>query len=95
MLPKDKPVSNPTVVFREEFDDWAVLFDPETGEAYGLNPTSAFIWKKLDGEHSLDDILAKLQANCDNVPEDAEGHMKEFIEGLKEKGLVGYEYQLS
>ena len=25
----DKPVVNPDLVFREEFDDWAILFDPD------------------------------------------------------------------
>ena len=95
MITSDKPMSNPMVVFREEFDDWAVLFDPETGDAYGLNPISAFIWKQLDGRNSLDDILVKLRSSCDNIPEDAECHMKEFIDGLSAKGLVGYEYPSS
>jgi hypothetical protein len=29
------------VVFREEFEDWAILFDPETGKAFGVNPAGA------------------------------------------------------
>ena len=32
----DKPVANPLIVLREEFDDWAILFDPDTGNAFGL-----------------------------------------------------------
>ncbi len=31
------PVANPSIVFREEFDDWALLFDPDTSESYGIN----------------------------------------------------------
>jgi hypothetical protein len=27
----DKPIANPYVMLREEFDDWAVLFNPDTG----------------------------------------------------------------
>ena len=34
----DKPVANSLVVLREEFDDWAVLFDPDTGSGFGINP---------------------------------------------------------
>ena len=95
MITGEKPIANPMVVFREEFDDWAVLFDPDTGEAYGLNPTSAFIWKQLDGRNTLDDILEQLRINCEKVPEDAERDIKEFIDGLTDKGLAGYEYQPS
>ncbi len=34
MNPEDKPIANPMIVFREEFDDWAVLFNPETGDTF-------------------------------------------------------------
>jgi SynChlorMet cassette protein ScmD len=59
----NKPLANPLVVLREEFDDWAILFDPDTGHAYGLNPVSVFIWKHLDGKHTMANILESLQAN--------------------------------
>ena len=95
MITSDRPIANPMVVFREEFDDWAVLFDPDTGEAYGLNPISAFIWKQLNGRNTFSDILKHLRTNCEHVPDDAESHMKEFIDGLVDKGLVGYEYEPS
>ena len=49
MEPHDKPIANPLVVLREEFDDWAILFDPDTGNAFGLNPTGVYLWKLLDG----------------------------------------------
>lgn len=88
-----KPVANPFVVLREEFDDWAVLYDLDTGEGYGVNPIGVFVWKRLDGKHSIQDILSDLRANCDNVPEDAEEHVRKFIDELVECGLVGYEFQ--
>ena len=43
-------LANPVAVLREEFEDAAVLFDPDTGEGYGLNPVGVFIWKLLDGK---------------------------------------------
>ena len=49
MSHNNKPVANPLVVLREEFDDWAVLFDPDTGNAFGLSPVGVFVWKLLDG----------------------------------------------
>ena len=68
MTMKDKPLANPLIVLREEFDDWAILFDPDQGNAYGLNPISVFIWQRLDGKHNVDDIVAELQAQYTEVP---------------------------
>ncbi len=88
---KNKPIANPLVVFREEFDDWAVLFDPDSGNAFGLNPVSVFIWKRLDGEHTIQDILMELRESCKDVPDNAEQEIEAFVEGLVQKGYVGYE----
>ena len=88
-----KSVANPMVVLREEFDDWAILFDPETGKGFGLNPVSVFVWKHLDGKHTAADILSKLRETCENTPEEAEDHIKKFIESLLKEGLVGCEIQ--
>ena len=38
------PVANPLIVLREEFDDWAVLFNPDTGAAAGINSMGVAIW---------------------------------------------------
>ncbi len=88
-----KPVANPLVVLREEFDDWAILFDPDSGAGYGLNPVSIFVWKCLDGNHTFQDVMTELRENCENMSEDAEERVKAFIEDLLEQGLVGYEFQ--
>ena len=86
----DKPIANPLIVLREEFDDWAILFDPDTGDGFGLNPVSVFIWKRLDGKHTPQDILRELLETCEDVPENAEQEIKDFIEELEEKGYVGH-----
>jgi SynChlorMet cassette protein ScmD len=87
----NKPIANSLLVLREEFDDWAILFDPDTGNAFGLNPVSVFIWKRLDGHHTIEDIVKELRENAEEVPEEAEDHIKEFIKDLVDQGLVGYE----
>ena len=84
-----KPIANPLIVLREEFDDWAILFDPDTGDGFGLNPTSVFIWKRLDGKHTPQDILEELVETCEDVPENAEQEIQDFIEELEKKGYVG------
>ncbi len=91
MKKTDKPIVNSMLVLREEFDDWAILFDPETGDASGLNPVSVFIWKHLDGKNTIQDITRKLIEECEDVPEDAEKHVNDFIKELVDKGYVGFE----
>jgi len=87
----ERPVANPTVVLREEFDDWAVLFDPDSGEAYGLDPVSVFIWRLLNGKHTTPGILEKLKNTCeDGIRDEVPEHLNAFIEDLTSKGLVGY-----
>lgn len=91
MKEEKKPIANPMMVLREEFDDWAVLFDPDTTNAFGLDSVSVFIWKCLDGRHTNEDIFKELCTNCDDVPKEAKGHIDDFINSLVEKGLAGYE----
>ncbi len=86
-----QPIANPLLVFREEFDDWAVLFDPDSGNAFGLNPVGVFIWKCLDGHHTIEDILKELRGNCEDMPDEAGDHLKDFIKDIVEQGLAGYE----
>ena len=89
---RDKPIVNPCVLLREEFDDWAVLFNPDAGLGYagfGLNPTGVYLWKLLDGEHSIDELLEKLRGRAEDVPGNAREHLKVFVDALVAEGLAG------
>lgn len=91
MEEKKRPIANPMVVLREEFDDWALLFDPDANDIYATDPVSVFIWKRLDGKHASEDILKELRRDCDDAPEDALSHIESFIQELEKTGLAGYE----
>ena len=84
----NRPRVNPSIVLREEFEDRAILFDPDTGDTFGLNPVSLLVWKCLDGCHSLEDILEKLHESFKNVPPKAQDQLKTFIQELIRKGWV-------
>jgi len=86
-----KPLVSPLLVLREEFDDWAILFNPDTGDSFGLNPVSVFIFKHLDGTSTLHDIMQKLCLECQDTPDDAEQYVQVFIDDLVERGFAGYE----
>jgi SynChlorMet cassette protein ScmD len=90
-MSEDKPMANPSVILREEFDDWAVLFDPDTAEGYALNPTGVLVWKQLDGKHTLEDIVKVVRESCQDVPEDVGQHAQDFVADLVKQGLAGYE----
>jgi SynChlorMet cassette protein ScmD len=84
----NKPVAKPQIRFREESDNWVILFDPDSGNSRVLNPISAFIWKLLDGNHTVIDIVEKIRDYYANVPQEAEQQVTEFIEVLATKGFV-------
>ena len=90
MTDNDRPAANPSVLLREEFDDWAILFDPDSGVIFSLNPIGVLVWKCLDGKHTIQEILNEMRENCEHVPEEAETHLKDFVSHLVKKGLAAW-----
>jgi SynChlorMet cassette protein ScmD len=93
MDPSSKPLANPVVVLREEFDDWAVLYNPDTADATGINPTGVAVWKLLDGKRSMAEIVIEIQNTFSDVPEAAFEELAAFVDNLVENGFVGYEVE--
>ena len=87
----DQLIANPSVVLREESDDWAILFDPETGESFAIDPVGVFIWKSLDGHHTFGDIIIELHQKIEQVPEAAREDCMEFLDDLVNRGFTGSE----
>ncbi|MCX5829536.1 MAG: SynChlorMet cassette protein ScmD [Deltaproteobacteria bacterium] len=83
-------IANPMVILREEFDDRAILFDPETGNTFGVNPIGVLVWKHLDGRHSIDDIAVIVFEKADAVPSDVTTHIENFLQVAVDLGLAGY-----
>ena len=83
-----RPRANPAIVLREEFYNWAILFDPDSGDTFGLNAVGVLIWKCLDGRHAIEDILKKMNQTFENVSADAKSHIEELIKALIQKGLA-------
>ena len=92
MEEESKPIANPLIVLREEFDDWAILFDPDTGNAFGLNPTGVYLWKLLDGGHTVEDMI-RYRRDAEDVPDEVSDHVSEFVGELTKRGLAGHEVQ--
>ena len=55
------PTANPVISLREEVVDWAVLFNLDTAAVQSINPVGVVIWRQMDGQHSLVQIVAELK----------------------------------
>jgi SynChlorMet cassette protein ScmD len=87
-LSAKRTVANPSIVLREEFDNWAILFDPDTGNTFGLNPIGVLIWKHLDGRRTIGEIIDQIREEAENVSPDVASHVSEFISNVSRLGLV-------
>ena len=87
----DRPIANPVVVLREEFDDWAVLFNPDTAGAMGTNPVGVAVWKRMDGKRSIADIVAEIRNSFGDTPDATPEEIAAFVDALAENGFAGLE----
>lgn len=93
MKRSDKPLANPAVVFREEFDKWGVLFNPDNADAVGINPVGIVAWNLLDGQHDLQGIVEAVKDSFQDVPDAVGDHVTVFINDLVERGFAVYELE--
>lgn len=93
MTTSGNPIANPMAVLREEFDNWAVLFNPDEAKAVGINPVGVAIWKIMDGRHDLDQVVADLRQGFDGVPDGVCDDVGTFVADLVQRGFVGYDGQ--
>ena len=89
-LPADaRLIANPNMVLREEDDDAALLFDPDTGAVRILNVTAVAVWKLLDGRRDLGQIIAALREQFDEMDAEAEAQVVQLLNDCHAIGAVG------
>ncbi len=76
------------VVIREEFDDWALLFDPDTGVICGVNPVGVQVWKMIDGKRTVQDISRMVSDSFPDAPDTVEEDVTDFMKEITGKGYV-------
>jgi len=76
------------IVLREEFDDWAILFDPDTGHSVGINAMGVTLWKLMNGKRSLEEMVEAIGESYAPIPEEATEHVKQFIDSLSKQGFI-------
>lgn len=84
-------MTNPDVVLREEDEDGALLFNPDTNQVQVLNATGLFIWKQCDGAHDLATIVAAMEQAFEEAPaaDEVAQDVREFVKGMAAVGFIG------
>jgi len=85
----EKWIANPEVVLRVESDEWALLFDPESGQVVGVNPVGAAVWKLMDGKNSPAQIAEQVKNDFTDAPESILEEIHTFFNSLVERGFIG------
>lgn len=76
------------VVLREEFDDWALLFDPDSGMVCGVNPVGVQVWKMIDGKRTMQDISRMIRDAYPDAPDSVLEDVNAFMTEITEKGYA-------
>jgi hypothetical protein len=83
-------IRNPDVVLREEDQDGALLFNPDTNQVKVINNTALFVWQQCDGKADLVTIVAAMQDAFDEVPEQqVTGQVQAFLDEMSAGGFIG------
>ena len=90
----DRPIANPVVVFKAGNGDWAVLFNPDTTDAVGINTVGLLMWALMDGRHTMEDILQAVRGEFADAPDSVAGDVAAFVDDLAARGFVGYELEI-
>ena len=78
---------SPDVVTRE-IPEGAMLVNVQTGSAFKLNRVGAEVWRQLDGQRAIADIVAGLERQYGVDAEQLGRDVEALLEDLQKQGLV-------
>lgn len=87
----DHPTPNPETILRRDFGEPPLLFQPLFGEVAALSPMGMAIWQAVDGQRSVAEIAAQIQAQCEGAPPDLVDDVAAFLKDLQRRGFVSSE----
>lgn len=92
MEPSDKPVANPSAIFQETEDGWAVLVNLDTACSLALNPSGILVWQLIDGQRSVREITDDVKRHFRDTPPSATDDVIALLDILAEEGMIGLEW---
>jgi SynChlorMet cassette protein ScmC len=87
----DPLIPDPEALLCSDFGEPPLLFQPLFGEVVALSPVALAIWQAVDGQRSVAEIAAQLQAQCEDAPPDIASDVIVFLNDLKRRGFVSIE----
>lgn len=91
MLPVNSYYRTTGIVLREELDDWALLFNPESGKVAGINAVGVALWKMLKEHHTSPEIVIALKECFTEIPPNVENDVIEYLSTLSDRGFITVE----
>jgi hypothetical protein len=83
-------IQNPDVNQREEDEDGALLFNPDTDQVQLISKTGLYIWKLCIEPHTVEEIVNRFREDFDEVPEDqVTTDVEEFLKQMVDSGFIG------
>jgi len=83
-------IRNPDVSLREEDEEGALLFNPDTNQVKVLNNTAICIWKLCNGQNNIQFFIETIKGEFDQVPDDLIAqHIQNYLDELMESGFIG------
>ena len=83
-----RPRRHPDSAFRRIGDEGGLVVLPGRAEVKVLNPVAIDIFGLLDGDHTVDAIVAAIRGEYDVSEEDARRDVSEFLEELERHGML-------
>jgi hypothetical protein len=70
----------------------AVLVNLDTAASLALNATGFLVWQLVDGQRTVEQIIAAVQRHFRDVPGTAADDVIALLEILAENGFIGFEW---
>jgi hypothetical protein len=86
---------NPNLVLREEGDEGALLYDPDTGAVRILNLTAVAVWKLLEAERTASEVIRALKEQFEGLDGEAEEQVLQMVRELQRLGALNTVEKLS
>ena len=84
----DKPARDRALAFREIPGEGGLVVDPRQSEVKVLNPVGSKIYSLLDGEHSIEQIVAAVVEEFDVAETVARADIEAFLDDLRERDML-------
>jgi len=77
------------VAYRKLTDDaGGVLLHLDTAAYHGVNEIGALIWSALEGDPTLEDVVARVREHVPDAPAELDEDVAAFLTGLADRNLV-------